>query len=315
MSRASLPRGAQPEPAMPKAVLTTKVHPSYDDLPEERYHFPHTYLNTARAAVGDWIVYYEPRRSSAHLSSSGGRQSYFATARIVRIDDDPRRAGHYYACMEDYLEFDCPVPFREDGSFYESGLRKEDGSVNKGWFGRSVRLLADAEYSKILAAGFETGMSKRKRFGIREHVHPDLGRLELTDRPIIERLSRRPFRDRVFSTGIKRAYDNTCAISGLRIINGGGRAEAQAAHIRPVQANGPDSLRNGVALSSTFHWMFDRGLISIDDDYSLLFKRNALPGNVLSLVNRDRRLRVPEQEIYWPHRRFLEYHREHVFKG
>ena len=61
--------------------------------------------------------------------------------------------------------------------------------------------------------------------------------------------------------------------------------------------------------------MFDRGLISIDDDYSLLFKRNAVPGNVLSLVNRNRRLRVPEQEIHRPHPRFLEYHREHVFKG
>ena len=124
-----------------------------------------------------------------------------------------------------------------------------------------------------------------------------------------------PFRDRVFATGIKRAYDNTCAISGLRIINGGGRAEAQAAHIQPVKANGPDSLRNGVALSSTFHWMFDRGLISIDDDYRLLLKRNAIPGSVLSLVNRDRRLRLPDQGIYHPHPRFLEYHREHVFKG
>ena len=187
--------------------------------------------------------------------------------------------------------------------------------MNKGIFGRSVRLLADAEFNMILAAGFATGTAERERFGIREGVHPDPGRLELADRPIIERLSRRPFRDRVFSTGIKQAYDNTCAISGLRIINGGGRAEAQAAHIRPVHANGPDSLRNGVALSSTFHWMFDRGLISIDDHYSLHFKRNAVPGNVLSLVNRDRRLRVPKQEIYRPHRRFLEYHREHVFKG
>ena len=300
---------------MPKAVLTTKVDPSYDDLPEERYHFPRTYLNAARDALGDWIVYYEPRRSSAHLSSSGGRQSYFATARIVRVDADPRRADHYYAYVEDYLEFDRPVPFRERGFFYESGLQKEDGSVNKGRFGRSVRLLADAEYSMILAAGFENGAAERKRFGIREGGRPDPGLLELADRPIIERLSRRPFRDRVFSTGIKRAYDNTCAISGLQIINGGGRAEAQAAHIRPVHANGPDSLRNGVALSSTFHWMFDCGLISIDDDYSLLFKRNAVPGNVLSLVNPNGRLRVPEQEIYRPHRRFLEYHREKVFKG
>ncbi len=300
---------------MPKAVLTTKVDPSYDDLPEERYHFPRTYLNAARAAVGNWIVYYEPRRSSSHLSSSGGRQSYFATARIVSIDADPLRTDHYYAYVADYLEFDRPVPFREDGFFYESGLQKEDGSVNKGAFGRSVRLLPDAEYSLILAAGFETATARRERFGIREGIHTDPGGLELTDRPIIERLSRRPFRDRVFATGIKRAYDNTCAISGLRIINGGGRAEAQAAHIRPVHANGPDSLRNGVALSSTFHWMFDRGLISVDDDYTLLFKRNAIPGNVLSLVNPNGQLRLPEQETYRPHRRFLEYHREHVFKG
>jgi len=36
---------------------------------------------------------------------------------------------------------------------------------------------------------------------------------------------------------------------------------------------------------------------------------------MLSLVNPDWRLRVPDQEIYQPHRRFLEYHREHVFKG
>ena len=187
--------------------------------------------------------------------------------------------------------------------------------MNKGSFGRSVRPLPDAEYSMILAAGFETGTAERERFGIREGVRRDPGLLELADRPIIERLSRRPFRDRVFATGIKRAYDNTCAISGLRIINGGGRAEARAAHIRPVHANGPDSLRNGVALSSTFHWMFDRGLISIADDYSLLFKRNAVPGNVLSLVNPNGRLRVPEQEIHRPHRRFLEYHRERSVQG
>ena len=193
----------------PKPVLTTKVDPSYDDLPEERYHFPRTYLNAARAALGDWIVYYEPRRSSAHLSSSGGRQSYFATARVVRVDGDPCKGDHYYAYVEDYLEFDRPVPFHEDGFFYESGLQKADGSPNKGKFGWAVRLLADAEYSMIVAAGFETGTAERERFVIREGIHPDPGRLELADRPIIERLSRRPSRDRAFSTGIKRAYDNT----------------------------------------------------------------------------------------------------------
>jgi putative restriction endonuclease len=39
-----------------------------------------------------------------------------------------------------------------------------------------------------------------------------------------------------------RAYDERCAISGLRLSNGGGRAEVEAAHIRPVEHNGADSL-------------------------------------------------------------------------
>ncbi len=67
---------------MAKAVFTTRVRPSYDDLPEERYHFPRTYLNQVQAAVGDWIVYYEPRRIGERTSGPPGRQAYFATARV-----------------------------------------------------------------------------------------------------------------------------------------------------------------------------------------------------------------------------------------
>src|SRR3546814_2884507 len=74
---------------MVKVLLTTKVNPTYDDLPEDRYHFPRTYLNTIEQAVGDWAIYYEPRRTSGDLSSRGGRMAYFATARITRLESDP----------------------------------------------------------------------------------------------------------------------------------------------------------------------------------------------------------------------------------
>ena len=70
---------------MAKAVLVTKVDPTYDDLPEERYHFPRTYLRQVEAALGDWIVYYEPRRSTGDLSSRGGRQAYFAMHRLFEL--------------------------------------------------------------------------------------------------------------------------------------------------------------------------------------------------------------------------------------
>ena len=82
---------------MTKAVFTTKIEPSYDDLPEERYHIPRTYLRQVEAAAGDWIVYYEPRRASSDLGSRGGRQAYFATARVQKIERDSSREDHFYA--------------------------------------------------------------------------------------------------------------------------------------------------------------------------------------------------------------------------
>ncbi len=104
-------------------------------------------------------------------------------------------------------------------------------------------------------------------------------------------------------------------MTGLKIINGGGRAEVQAAHIQPVSKNGPDSFRNGVALSGTVHWMFDRGLVSIDDDYSILIAKNHLPDAAIRLLNQDCRLLLPTREDMRPHRHYLEFHRENVFKG
>ena len=82
---------------MTKAVLTTKISPVYDNLPEVRYHFPKTYLRQLRETVGDRVVYYEPRRSIADPSSSGGGQVYFATARVERIIPDPALENHCYA--------------------------------------------------------------------------------------------------------------------------------------------------------------------------------------------------------------------------
>src|SRR5260370_2988371 len=131
---------------MTKAVFTTKVTPSYNDLPEVRYHFPRAYLNQARQAVGDHIVYYEPRRSSVELSSFGGRQSNFSVARVTTVVQDGAQADHYYSLVDNYLDFDRPVPFSEGSEYYGSALKKADGTTNKGEFGRALRLIPDEEF-------------------------------------------------------------------------------------------------------------------------------------------------------------------------
>jgi len=298
---------------MAKAVFTTKVEPAYDDLPEYRYHFPRTYLRQVEEAVGDWVVYYEPRRPSADPNSRGGRQVYFGTARLSSIESDPGKADHYYAFMSDYLEFEKPVPFKEGALYFESSLKKADGSTNKGAFGRSVRTMPDEEYDLILRAGFSEIIGSSNAY---DQAQKGLAEDQLEfERPIVERLIARPFRDAAFSKIVRSAYEETCAFTGLKIINGGGRPEVQAAHIRPVADSGSDSIRNGLALSGTIHWMFDRGLISVDKDLSILKAGDSVPDTINRLLNSDGMLRIPIRPDMCPHFRHLEYHRDNIFKG
>jgi putative restriction endonuclease len=299
---------------MAKAVFTTKVKPGYNDLPEVRYHFPQTYLNQAKQAVGDYVVYYEPRRSSVDLSSFGGRQSYFGIARVTAIVADDNLKDHYYALVDEYLDFDRPVPFAEGAQYFESALRKADGSTNKGAFGRAVRLIPDVEYDRILRAGFAPVLGENI-------LSPEIsspGYSEPTtpfERPIVEMTVSRPFRERSFMHNVRAAYSNRCAITGLRLINGGGRPEVQAAHIQPLASKGPDSVRNGLALSGTVHWMFDRGLISIGDDYKILIAKNHVPDDAARLLNRNGMVNLPEDPTLHPNTYFLKFHRDKVFKG
>ena len=298
---------------MSKIIFTTKNSSSYDDRPEEYYHFPSTYLNQARNAVGDHVIYYEPRRSSTDDSSRGGQQAYFATARLNEIVEDRRRAGHYYAIVSGFLSFDRPVPFLEGGEYYESALRKPDGSTNRGALGARCDKSPKPNLIEFLKAGFAAELVQFDKkdngplTGFDEPIHP-------IERPIVEMTISRPFRDQAFKSAVRAAYDNRCALTGLCLINGGGRPEVQAAHIMPVADNGPDSVRNGLALSSTFHWLFDRGLISIDDDHRILVAKNKIPDQIRKLLNADGKIIAPNDQGFRPHPYYLRYHREHTFK-
>lgn len=295
---------------MTNAVFTHSPSSRYDDLPEERYHFPRTYLNQVRETVGNWIAYYEPRRTSGP-GSAHGRQAYFAVAFVQGVYPDPHRPDHYYARLSGYFELESPVPFREGARYYESGLRKADGSTNKGAFGRAVRLIDAVVLDAIIAAGtaatLDTLLTESREDG---GYRPDIA-----ERPVIERVSRRAVRDVAFRGLVRQTYRNTCAFTGLTLINGGGRPEVQAAHIRPVSEMGPDSVRNGLALTATAHWMFDRGLLSVSDDFRLLLAPSGVPGELGRMFRDDLAVWVPDDERRRPHPAYLAWHRENVFKG
>jgi len=300
---------------MVKAVFQHKADSIYDDTPWEKYNFPKMYLSRVEQTIGDWVVYYEPRSAEGGT----GRLSYFAAGQVQSVIPDTSVDGRYYALIapRTYLPFDRVVSRISDGAVIETALRGSDGALVSGGYGQSaVRLLPDGEFDAILSLGFTSDPALLGIDQSPETIDGFSENQETFQRPIIEQITNRPFRDAAFRRQVKIAYQNRCAMTGLNIVNGGGRPEVQAAHIRPVAENGPDTVRNGLALSGTVHWMFDRGLISVDEDgASILIAKNSVPDTAQRLIVPDKRLILPTETRCLPHPAYLKYHREQVYKG
>ncbi|MFZ1679689.1 MAG: HNH endonuclease [Rhizobiaceae bacterium] len=298
---------------MAHCVFIHRSDSIYDDSPAIQYQFPKQYLGRAAPSVGDWIIYLEPKKVR-------GSRGYFAIALLKQIIPDPMAQDMYLALIEpnSYLDFAEPVPFSEADGPIERGLLNHEGKLS-GRAQSAVRPISVSDFNRIVERGLED----------REPVLPREGTLDppqfseegqapfIFEKPRdrVLQLASRAVRDRVFRRIVLRAYNERCSVTGLKLINGGGRAEVNAAHIRPVEANGPDTLQNGIALSGTAHWMFDRGLISLGDDLQILISRHANdPDGVRAFVNRSGYAVPPDNDRERPHPGFLAWHREYCFK-
>jgi putative restriction endonuclease len=77
-------------------------------------------------------------------------------------------------------------------------------------------------------------------------------------------------RSTIFRKAILEIYNNQCSVSGLKVEDANRNSLVDACHILPFAETYNDSIKNGLALSPTFHRAFDRGLIAISDNYEVL---------------------------------------------
>ena len=285
----------------------------YDDVPSTKYQFPKQYLGRAKQCEGDWIVYLEPSK----VPSTRG---YFAVARVSEIISDPDYDGMFLALIEpgSYPDFGDPVEFREGDAIVEQGLLNEHGRIS-GRAQAAVRAISPVDFARIVERGLGADEAVLPRLDQPNHVsgfaEPKHDFQHLSSRPKIEQMVNRTVRDRNFRKSVLRAYGERCAITGLRLINSGGRAEVEAAHIRPVEHDGPDIISNGIALSGTAHWMFDRGLVGLSDDLNILVSRQVNDAEaVRSIINPSGRLLAPNRPSDRPHQEFVSWHRRECFK-
>ena len=94
---------------------------------------------------------------------------------------------------------------------------------------------------------------------------------------------------------------------------------AEAAHIRPYADEGPHTISNGIFLRSDLHTLFDRGYITITNDYHVAVSRRirdefsngreyyALEGKALQIT--------PQSAADRPSKEFLEWHQNNCFRN
>src|SRR6266567_5409768 len=122
-------------------------------------------------------------------------------------------------------------------------------------------------------------------------------------------------RDAAFRNIVLANYGHTCAVTGQRF-HSPQHVEADGAHIIGKDVRGTDDPRNGIALSRSTHWAFDRGLFTISDHYEIVVNPKIADASTdkFPVIEMDRKkITLPKDQYYWPHPQALAWHKEVVF--
>ncbi len=124
-------------------------------------------------------------------------------------------------------------------------------------------------------------------------------------------------RDTLFRREIVRLYDDTCCITGIRVSAPYAFSMVDACHIIPFYKTFNNHPTNGIALCPNLHRAFDKGAISIDDDYKVMvsptFVENKSSEYRLSSLA-GMQIELPKDEQFLPDLEALARHRKDTFK-
>ncbi|MEJ7833731.1 MAG: HNH endonuclease [Nocardioides sp.] len=137
------------------------------------------------------------------------------------------------------------------------------------------------------------------------HVPGPIRGLPLLIQP---RVGQQAFKGLVLTSYLRR-----CAITGGRI-----EPTLQAAHIRPVSANGQHQVDNGLLLRSDVHTLFDRGYLGVDERHRLHVSPRLRGdwGNGQEFYDlAGKNITVPQRKPDRPAKEFTTWHMDTVFQS
>lgn len=91
-----------------------------------------------------------------------------------------------------------------------------------------------------------------------------------------------------------------------------------ACHIIPFSVSQDDKVNNGIALCPNLHRAFDRGMISIDDNYSIIVSDHVIEDDkhFYSLKRlQGQKIILPHDRQHYPSIDNISWHRANIFKN
>jgi putative restriction endonuclease len=147
--------------------------------------------------------------------------------------------------------------------------------------------------------------------------HGVTGRLEASLEKALKDQPEQRQRSRVWPAAVIEAWDRQCAFCGFDGAAGGAVVGIEAAHVRWFKLGGPDELDNGLALCSLHHKLFDRGMLGLDEDLTVVVSQrfSARTPNGRSIYDLHGHRLQPRRGTALPAERHVAWHREQVFQG
>lgn len=120
----------------------------------------------------------------------------------------------------------------------------------------------------------------------------------------------------VFKKVVPKIYDYSCCISGMRVITGFDIQMVDACHIVPFSVSHDDTITNGISLSPNFHRAFDRGLISLNEEYRVIVSNSFTESasNFALKSFEGKRILLPSEKHHLPSIENIKWHNEKIFK-
>lgn len=126
-------------------------------------------------------------------------------------------------------------------------------------------------------------------------------------------------RDPRFRRSVGAAYGDRCAVCGvgMRFARTDVVIGVEAAHLMWFQAGGPDEVTNGLALCALHHRAFDLGAFTVEPGGRILVSSELCGEGAQDAMIRhhNREVARPAVDADRPAGRFLDWHREEVFRG